>query len=94
MNGQSTLADLVIAFFDLVEAEGRELRRQIGRAGVGLGLVAVAALLLLAALITAGWAVYAWLQPLLGAPLAALSVSLLLLVSAGLMLWLAVRRLQ
>ncbi len=94
MNGQTTLADLVIAFFDLVEAEGRELRRQVGRAGIALGLIAVAALLLLAALVTAGWAVYAWLQPLLGAPLAALGVSALLLAFAGLALWLAARRLQ
>jgi len=38
----------VVAVFDLLEAEGRSLRRTIIRSGAGLAVIAVAALLALA----------------------------------------------
>ena len=43
------IADLIIAFFDLLEAEGRTLRRAVMRLGWGLMLLVVAAFMLLAA---------------------------------------------
>jgi len=43
------IADLIIAFFDLLEAEGRTLRRAVMRLGWGLMLLVVAAFMILAA---------------------------------------------
>jgi hypothetical protein len=76
---------------DLLEAEGRLLRRTVMRAGVGLAMVAVAALLVFGGLAFCLWAVYQGLVAQLGPVNAALVVGVLMLLLAGLMAWIAIR---
>lgn len=79
---KTTVSDLVIAFFDLVEAEGRTLREATMRVGVGLSCVIIAMIIGLAAVAFFLWGIYqlvlVWFSP----PVAALLMSLLALVLA------------
>ena len=60
------LADLLIAVFDLVEAEGRAFRASVARLKTGLALSAVAILLLLAGTGLIIWGLYQALAAPLG----------------------------
>jgi hypothetical protein len=76
------IADFIIAFFDLLEAEGRTLRRVVMRIGFSFVLLLVAALLFLAA---AGFflaGIYQYLTSQFTSPAAALLISLLSLLLA------------
>ena len=87
----SAVADLVIALVELLEAEGRALRRALLGAGVGLGLVVAATVLALAGLGLCVWSAYLYLGTLLEPALAALATGTLTLVLSGGLLWLALR---
>ncbi len=85
------LADFIIAFFDLLEAEGRTLRRAVMQVVLCMVLLLIAALLSLAA---AGFflvGMYQYLSLYIAPPFAALvlaCVSLLLgLIVAGIAHW-------
>ncbi|WJW74256.1 hypothetical protein QVG61_06920 [Thiohalobacter sp. IOR34] len=88
---KTTLSDLVIAFLDLLEAEGRTLRDSALRLGWGLGLVLLAMLTGLVAMGFFLWGLYqytlAWLSP----PAAAMLMALLALILALLIGRLAMR---
>lgn len=76
------IADFIIAFFDLVEAEGRTLRQAIIRTGWGLLLLLIAALLVLSA---AGFfllGMYQYFSAQFASPVAALLLSALTLLLA------------
>lgn len=83
----SAIADVVIAFFNLLEAEGRVLRRAVMRLGWGLAFIVLAVLLLLAAAVFFLLGVYFYFASTSSPSTAALLVSgialLLALVVAG-----------
>ncbi len=79
---KTTISDLVIAFFDLVEAEGRTLRHMTIRVGIGLSCVIIAMLIGIAAVAFFLWAVYQLILIWLSPPVAALLMSLLALTLA------------
>lgn len=78
---KTTISDLVIAFFDLVEAEGRVLRRQTVRVGIGLGCVGLALFIALIGVAFLLWGGYQllllWLSPATAALVMALAAGLL-----------------
>ena len=79
---KTTVSDLVIAFFDLIEAEGRALRQATMRVGVGLSCVVIAMLIGIAAVAFFLWGIYQFILIWFSPPLAALLMSLLALVLA------------
>lgn len=79
---RTTISDLVIAFLDLLEAEGRTLRQQTMRVGWGLAFVL---LTLVTASIGLGfllWGAYQYAVAWLGEPAGALLMALVALVLA------------
>ena len=74
----SRLTELVLSFFDLMEAEGRERREQAQIVTRGAIMLFFGGVLLTAGLLAAGYALYLTLARLLGAPAAAFIVALLL----------------
>jgi hypothetical protein len=85
------LAELVIALTDLLEAEGRALRKSVLRTGVGLACLGVASLLLLLGLGLCLWGVYLWLAVLLEPAAAAALIGVVSLLLAGGLAWMAIR---
>jgi len=88
----TALADVVISTVELLEAQARKLRSDLRGLLLSVGLILVAGILLLGGL---GWLVAAgylqlraWMDP---APAAAL-MGLLTLLTAGGMLWIAMRK--
>jgi hypothetical protein len=85
------IAELIIAFIDLLEAEGRTLRGAVVRVGWGLALLLIAALLILIAVGFFLVGVYQYLSSQFTTPLAALVTSLvtllLALIIAGIAHW-------
>ena len=76
------IADFIIAFLDLLEAEGRTLRKAVMRVGWGLLLLFIAALLVLVA---AGFflvGIYQYLSSQFAPPVTALLLSFLSLLLA------------
>ena len=86
---KTTISDFVIGFLDLLEAEGRTLRKATVQIGWGLAFILVAALLAAAALGMLLWGVYQYLAAWLNPAAAALLLSLATLVLAGIFAWLA-----
>lgn len=76
---------------ELLEAEGRQLRRTVMRTGVGLAIVVVAALLVFVGLSLCLWAAYQGLLAQIGAVKAALLIGIVMLALAGVMAWIAIR---
>ncbi|MCD8163546.1 MAG: hypothetical protein LUE09_08970 [Synergistaceae bacterium] len=72
------LTELVISFFELVEAEGRELRVQAQDVLRGASMFFFGGVLLSAGVLTAVYALYLTLASRLGRPAAALIAALLL----------------
>ncbi|MCC8058736.1 phage holin family protein [Cloacibacillus sp.] len=72
------LTELVISFFELVEAEGRELRVQAQDVLRGAAMFFFGGVLLSAGVLTAVYALYLMLASRLGRPAAALIAALLL----------------
>lgn len=88
---REALAEFIIAIFDLIEAEGRLAKKHVVRMG-GAFVIALAALpLVLAAFGAMVWALYLSLVPAFTPVQALLLCSLLLLILAGLMIYLAKR---
>lgn len=85
------LAELIISFLDLLEAEGRTLRRSAMRVGVGLGLFVASAVVGLAGLGFCLWSAYLYFDTMLGTPMAALATGALTFLIAGGLLWTALR---
>jgi len=85
------LAELVVAVCDLLAVEARELRRGLVRTGVGLSLVAVAALLVIASLALALWSLHLALASRMAQPLAGCLTAAATLALAGSVAWLAHR---
>ena len=81
----------MVAFFDLLEAEGRALRRGALRTGAGLALLVVASLLALSGFGLLIWALYGWLAVQFNQPQAAALTGVAVLAFTGLLLWLANR---
>ncbi|MEA2094524.1 MAG: hypothetical protein U9P11_08170 [Pseudomonadota bacterium] len=85
---------MVTALADLLEAEGRSLREWTFRLGVSLGLVVVFSLLALAGIALLLFAAWLFLSELWGNVAAALMLSLISLMAAGITLWIATRRIK
>jgi multisubunit Na+/H+ antiporter MnhG subunit len=85
------LTEYVIGLLELMEAEGRALRRAVVRTGMGLGLLLVAVGLILTGLGFLMAATYMALAVWLGAPWAAFAVGVAALLLAVLLVWLAQR---
>jgi hypothetical protein len=89
---KTTVSDLVIAFFDLVEAEGRTLRQETMRVGVGLSCVIIAMLIGIAAVAFFLWGIYQlfliWFSPPVTALLMSLLALTLALITLGVAKWL------
>jgi hypothetical protein len=81
------LANLVIAAVDVAEAEVRSLRRHVGRLGVGLALIVIAAGASIMALGFLSWALMVWLRGYQGSLVATAAVGLLLLFIVGGLAW-------
>jgi UPF0716 family protein affecting phage T7 exclusion len=82
-----SLADLILTFFNLLEAEGRTLRGGLLRIFLLLALASLGCLLALAALGLIVWAVYGYLRLGLDQPTAALLTGLIFMFVAGVMTW-------
>ncbi|HHH44693.1 MAG TPA: hypothetical protein ENK49_11195 [Gammaproteobacteria bacterium] len=80
-----------MAFFDLLEAEGRALQRGALRTGGGLAALAVASVLALTGFGLLTWALYGWLAGQFTQPQAAALTGLVVLVFTGVLLWLVAR---
>ena len=85
------MSELVIAIFDLLEAEGRALQRGAIRTGFGLALLTIAGLLALIGFGFLIWALYGWLAGRFTQPEAASLTGGAALVVTGILLWLAIR---
>ena len=72
------ITNAVLSFFELVEAEGRELRSQAEIVAKRVLLMFFGGLLLFSAALAGGFAFYAAVAPRLGRPAAALIVAVLL----------------
>ena len=89
---KTTISDLVIAFFDLLEAEGRVLRRQAVRVGIGLRCVGLALFIATVGVVFLLWGGYQllllWLSPALAALAMALAALLLAVAALASARWL------
>ncbi len=88
---KTTISDFIIAFLDLLEAEGRTLREETMRVGWGLAFVGLSAVIGLVALGFFLWGVYQYTAAWVGPPAAALLLALLALALALATARLAVR---
>jgi len=81
-----TLTNLIVSFFDLIEAEGRTLRERAVLVAEGLLVMFLGVSLLICGLFVVGAALYFWLSEHLGRPASALIVAALLLLSGALLI--------
>jgi hypothetical protein len=87
----SSLVDILIALLDLLEAEGRALRRATTRLWWGLAFIVLAEALAAVGIGLCLWAVYQYVVFPLGPATAALLTGLLALLVAGGVVWLVQR---
>ena len=81
----------MIAFAELLEAEGRSFRRATARTGAGLALTVLAALAAALGLALLLWALFRGLAVYWGATGAAVVTGVAALLVAGLLAWIAKR---
>ena len=86
---KTTISDLVIAFLDLLEAEGRQLRQSALDLGLSLGVVVLAMVVGGVAVGFFLWGVYQVLLTWFSPPVTAFFMSLLALVLALMLLGVA-----
>ncbi len=86
---KTTISDLVIAFLDLLEAEGRQLRQSAMDLGLSLGVVVLAMVVGGVAVGFFLWGVYQMLLTWFTPPVTAFLMSLLALVLALVLLGIA-----
>lgn len=91
-----SLVDVLIALIELVEAEGRALRRAAKRLGVTVGVIAVAAGVAMALLLGATGllvaALFMWLLEWMHPALAAFACGAVIWLVVGVSAWILVRR--
>lgn len=80
---KTTLSDFVIAFLDLMEAEGRTLKAASIRVGWGMAFIILASVLILVASSSFLWGVYLLLITLVSPPAAAMLIALVALMLAA-----------
>jgi hypothetical protein len=85
------LAELLIAFLELLEAEARALRSGAFRLGLSLALLGTAGTLALAGVALIMWALYLYLAIILSPPTATLITGMVTLLVAGVLVWSARR---
>ena len=85
------MAEFIISLADLAEAEGRSLQRGVLRTVTGLVLLFVAGLLAVVGLLLCAWAAYQYLVGAWGPIATALIVGLVMILLAGMALWIANR---
>ncbi|HEX9872278.1 MAG TPA: hypothetical protein VGC99_27515 [Candidatus Tectomicrobia bacterium] len=85
------LAELLIAFLELLEAEARALRSGAFRLGLSLALLGTAGTLVLAGVALIMWALYLYLAIILSPPPATLITGMVTLLVAGVLVWSARR---
>ena len=85
------LAELLIAFLELLEAEVRAVRSGAFRLGLSLALLGTAGMLVLAGLSLMMWALYLYLVMVLSPPTATLITGMVTLCVAGSIVWSARR---
>jgi hypothetical protein len=87
----SNLADIVIAFLDLLEAEGRSLRRSVMNLGWAIAFIVIALFLFLASAGFFLWGLYQFLAvqttPVVSALLLSFVALVLAAMAAGYSLW-------
>ena len=83
-----SLADLILTFLNLLEAEGRTLRAGALRLCLLIALASLGCVLAMAALGMIVWAVYGYLRLGLDQPTAALLTGLIFMFVAGVLTWL------
>lgn len=88
----SGLVELSIALLELLEAEGRALRKATLNTGRALALLVGAGVFLLAGAALLGWALYQYLLTLTTPSLSAAIIGLLALLLGGALLWFSHRR--
>jgi hypothetical protein len=81
----NSLTEWLLALLDLLQLEGRVLRRNVLRLGWSLALLAVSTLLLLAGVALIGWGLYQFIEPHIGPESAAIILGLTLLLLAGIL---------
>jgi hypothetical protein len=85
------LAELIIAFLELLEAEARVLRSGSFRLGLSLALLGTAGTLAVAGVSLILWALYLYLAIILSPPTATLITGIVTLLVAGGLVWSARR---
>jgi hypothetical protein len=85
------LAELFIAFLELLEAEVRAVRSGAFRLGLSLALLGTAGMLVLAGVSLMMWALYLYLVMVLSPPTATLITGMVTLCVAGGLVWSARR---
>jgi len=85
------LAELLIAFLELLEAEARALRSGTFRLGLSLALLGAAGTLAVAGVSLIMWALYRYLAIILSPPTATLVTGMVTLLVAGVLVWSARR---
>ncbi len=75
VNGLETFANLIVSFFDLIEAEGRTFRERSVLVIEGLLIMFFGAVLVVYGVFAVGAALYFWLSEFIGKPASALLVA-------------------
>lgn len=85
------LSELVVRVFDLAEAEGRVLRAQLSKIGIGLAIRWVAGVVLLVGLVMIGVALWLGVAEVAGPAWASLATGVLGVSMALALFWIAGR---
>jgi protein-S-isoprenylcysteine O-methyltransferase Ste14 len=88
------ISEFIVRLFDLIEAEGRAVRRSIERLGLGLSLTVVAAVLILLGCLLVLTGVWLGLGKEIGEAWASAITGVLMLALAGGVLWWAGRMMK
>lgn len=91
MVGLNRLADFIIALVELLEAEGRALRRGVVRLAQALALGVGALVMAAGGAALLLWAFYQWMTAEVGYPANAAATGVVTLIAAGGMAWIASR---
>lgn len=81
------MTNLLIALVELIEAEGRSLRKETIEVGFRLGALFFAGVLFAAGVAMFGWAVYQYLLTIMSASLAALLMGSVAILLGGGVIW-------
>lgn len=76
---------------DLVEAEGRALRKSVLQTGAGLAFMLAGVVLLLLGVAFCLWGLYTWIAASVGSAAAAALIGAIALVIGGGLVWFAIR---